>query len=272
VFVPPILGRHHETVKRLRTLRRDAASRRREGVFVAEGIHLVDEALGARVDVEMFVASPKLHATDEGRALSRRIDETGSSRFEVADAVLESLQDARSPQPVLALVRRPAPAIDETLAPSAGEPAMVLVIHGVQDPGNLGALLRTADAAGAAAAFVCGGGADPYHPRAVRASMGSVFRLPPVEASADAILESIGSAGLVTVGTDASGGPAYHELDLRRPMALVLGGEGRGLPAELAASLDETAHIPMRAGVESLSVAAAAAVILFEAARQRAAD
>jgi TrmH family RNA methyltransferase len=181
---------------------------------------------------------------------------------------MDSLQDARSPQPVLGLVRWP----DSTLRSVLGRVAsdgLVVVVHGVQDPGNLGSLLRTADAAGAAALVAAPGGADLSHPRTVRASTGSIFRLPSLAAESAETLEELRSRGFRTVGSSPSSTTSYDAEPWTGPLALFLGGEGAGLPAELLTGLDASVSIPMRGGVESLSVGAAAAVLLFEAARRR---
>jgi TrmH family RNA methyltransferase len=263
------VGRHHPLVRRLRGLRRDVRRRELEGVFVAEGIHLVSEALAARAPVELVAFSPRLLRKTEGNALLREVEGRGLPCMEAADSVLDSVQDARSPQPVLAVVGRTRWPLDVGL--SGGDPASwVVVAFGLQDPGNLGALVRTTDGAGAAACYVCGESVDPYHPRAVRATMGSIFRVPTPRVELSELLRLLRDRGVRTIGTSPCADISYLECDLSRPVALFFGREGSGLPEELAARLDERVHIPLRTGVESLSVGAAAAVLLFEAARQRA--
>ena len=262
------VGRHHPLVKRLRALRRDARRRESEGVFVAEGIHLVSEALAARAAVELVAVSPRLLLKPEGRALMREIEGRGMPCVEAADSVLDSVQDARSPQPVLALVGRPRWSHEQALSRDDSAP-LIVVAFGLQEPGNLGALVRTADGAGAAACYVCGDSVDPYHPRAVRATMGSIFRLPTPRVDLPDLLRRFRDRAVRTIGTSPSATTSYLECDLARPVAVFFGREGTGLPDELAARLDDRVHIPLRPGVESLSVGAAAAVLLFEAARQR---
>ena len=261
-------GRRHPVIRRLRELRRDRALRDREGVLVAEGVHLVREALAADAAVELFLLSPRLREREEGRELEARILASGRPCFETADTVLEQLQDARSAQPVLALAHRPAPQPDAGFAPPGATPLLV-VACGVQDPGNLGAILRSADAAGASACYACGESADPYHPRTVRASMGSIFRMPIARDDPSTLRERLRSAGIPAAAAVPHEGEPYDAADLAGPLALFLGSEGSGLPPELRSSMDLSLRIPMRDGVESLSVAAAAAVLLFEASRQR---
>ncbi len=264
------LGRHHATIRRLRALRRDPGLRRAAGLFLAEGLHLAQEALRSGARIELAVVAPRLAATDEGREIERRIVECGLTRVEISDAVMESIQDARSPQPITLLVHRQEPPPDAGLE---GPPQpLVLAAVGVQDPGSLGTLVRTADAAGATACLVSEGSADPYHPRAVRATVGSIFRLPVVSRPIAAAIAAMREHGLTLVGTDPAAGTAYHRHDYSRSTAIFVGSEGRGLPAAVRAELDELVRVPLRPGVESLSLAAAAAVVLFEAARQRAAS
>lgn len=264
------LGRHHPAIRRLRALRRDPALRRSESVFLAEGPHLAEEALAGRAGgVELAVVSPRLVEREAGLRLRAKIEAAGIECLETADAVLDALQDASAPQPVLLVVRRPDWPPESGLTATRSPPPLVVVLHGVQDPGNLGAILRSADAAGATAAFVCGDAADPFHPRAVRASMGAIFHLPVHAAEISELRATLGERSIAALAVDAAGSLDYSACDLRRPVALFFGREGSGLPPELLDDLTERVRVPMRPGVESLSVGAAAAVVLFEAARQR---
>lgn len=265
------VGAKHSLIRRLRALRGDPARRRTEGVLVAEGVHLAREALGAGVEIEFVVVSNKLRAGAEGRGLLAEVAARGLACFEAADRVLDSVQDARSSQGVVTVARRPRwPLGAGFFRGSEGGAPLIVVAWGLQDPGNLGSIVRTADGAGATACFVCGEGADPFHPRAVRATMGSIFRLPVLETPGPELCQRIRRHGLVAVGADPRGSVTHDRADLTPPLALFLGAEGRGFPATLVRQLDLRVRIPLRSGVESLSVGAAAAVVLFEAARQRA--
>jgi TrmH family RNA methyltransferase len=264
------LDRKHPTFKRLRALRRDAKLRRDEGVFVAEGMHLTGEALAACADIEQVLYSERLTRSDEGQALLERLKSHKIRLIEVAPAALDSIQDARSPQPVLAVVRRFDATLEGCIGNAGGEP-LVVVAHGIQDPGNLGTLLRTADAAGAAVFVISGESADLYHPRTIRGTMGSVFRLPTVVADQPTATEAFRSGGLAIVATVPAAPEAtdFRQTELGGGCAIFFGGEGAGLPRSVLESARTLASIPMRTGVESLSVGAAAAIVLFEAARQR---
>jgi TrmH family RNA methyltransferase len=253
---------------RMRALRRDRALRDEEGVFVAEGARLAREAVRAGASVELAIHSGELAATPEGSELLRDLLALGAPVHTCSDDVLGTLQDARSHQPVVLVVRRPRHALGDVLARAAGAP-LVVVADGVQDPGNLGSLVRSADAAGATALVTTGAGADLYHPRAVRATAGSIFRLPVMASGVVDLRAALDARGIRKLGTSPRGTVAHDRVPWREPVALFLGSEGGGLSAGVVAMLDGTVRIPMREGVESLSVGAAAAVLLFEAARQR---
>jgi TrmH family RNA methyltransferase len=142
--------------------------------------------------------------------------------------------------------------------------------YDVQDPGNLGAVARAAEAAGATGVFVCGRSADPFGWKALRGSMGSAFRLPIVSCpAADEAVAAVRARGLRVLALTARDGASLYDMDLRGPSALLVGGEGAGLSDDIAALTDARVSIPMRPPVESLNVAVAAAVALYEAARQR---
>ena len=263
-----MISRSHPLARRLRALRKDRDLRDREGVLVAEGLHLVAEALSSGLVIEAAVFAARLNRDPEGRALAARLAAAGIPLHEAEDGTFEGLQDARSPQPVVAVARRKRFDLPEVLGGSRGTP-LVVVPCGLQDPGNLGSIVRTAEAAGATGLVAAGDGVDLYHPRTVRAAMGSLFRLPACAARLAEALETARAADLRLVGAVASGARAYAAVDWRRPVAILLGAEGAGLPEAVLSAIEERVTIPLAAGVESLSVGAAAAVILFEAARAR---
>ena len=263
-----VLGRHHPLVRRIRALGRSRRDRDSEGVFVAEGLHLAQEAIACGAAVEIALVSSRIDATTEGREILRGFERAGIPWEETPEALLESLQEAASGQPVLLVARQVDRTVDAMTA-SGETKSLLAVSHGVQDPGNLGSLMRSAAAAAATGFVTTGEGADLYHPRAVRASAGAVFRLPATRASLDETLRTLSDRGIRTVGTDPSVGVPYDAYDWKPPTAVMLGREGSGLSDSVLAELHATVRIPMQRGIESLSVAAAGAVLLFEAARQR---
>lgn len=182
----------------------------------------------------------------------------------VAAGVLERVATTVTSRPVIAVGRMR----QATLADTKGATFLV-VLDGVADPGNLGTIVRTAESAGADAVVVCGG-VDVFNPKCVRASAGALFFLPIVSVSdGRAAVAELASIGLRIVGTSSHATGPYDDVDLTRPLALVLGSESRGIAAWMAGALDEIVAIPIAGRSESLNVAAAAAVLCFEVARQR---
>jgi len=258
---PVGLGFTSARVKRLRQLVDRPGARARERAFVVEGPTLVGDALDAGVKLEcLFVAAGRTVPVVD-RAVA-----AGVPVYALAPGVLERVAGTVTPQPVLAI----AETVDTDMAAVRGA-SLVVVCVDVRDPGNLGTVLRTAEASGVGGIICCAGSADIYNPKCVRASAGSLFHTgvvaggEPVE-----VLRTVGDWGIRRLGTRAAGGQPYTEADLTVPTAFVLGNEAHGLPAPVAAEVDGWVTIPMAGRTESLNVAMAAAVLCFEAARQRA--
>jgi TrmH family RNA methyltransferase len=261
---PEILrSRANPLFKRLRALRDRGTS---GDLCLLEGPTLVEEALGAGVAMAEVAASPRARTRPRGRAVLAALGARGVPIRWLHDDLLASLSETETPQGLLALARRPS--FDEARL-VRGTP-LVLVAVGVQDPGNLGGLLRTAEAAGATGVYLVEGCADPFSWKALRGAMGSAFRLPHVRGlSVTAVLDRLEARSVRVLATAADGETRYDEADLASPVALVLGGEGRGLPEAIARRASARLRIPMVPGVESLNVGVAAGLVLFEAARQR---
>ncbi len=243
---------------------RDAAAGALPGQLLAEGVRLVREALEAGLHVVEAAVSPRLADDGLRDALRQRAD----SFLECSDAVLARMSALDTPQGVAVLLSRPTWR-DEDLLGSGAVP-LVVVAAGLRDPGNLGAVLRTAEGAGATGCLTLRGGADPFRDKAVRGSMGSVFRLP-VQHGLDVaeVLAFAERHGLAVVVTDGAGPTEYTDADFARPLLLVVGAEAAGVGPEWLASAAQHVRIPLRAPVESLNAAVAAGVVLFEARRQR---
>jgi TrmH family RNA methyltransferase len=235
--------------------------RRSERAFVVEGSKLVGEALAAGAAVEGVYVAPG--GFDDPAVL--RAGEMGIRIFPLGPGILERVTDTVTPQPVLAV----APMLDVPLE-DVRDARLAVVCVDVRDPGNLGTVLRTAEAAGAGAVICCEGTVDLYNPKCVRASAGSLFHVR-VVAGGDAVevLQQMGAWGMRRLGTSVATGSPYYDLDLSRPLAVVLGNEAAGLVGPAAAAVDEWVTIPMAGRAESLNVGMAAAVLCFEAARQR---
>jgi RNA methyltransferase, TrmH family len=247
---------------------RAARDGRERGLVFAEGVRLCEEALGARLGVELALYTRALGEDARGAKLLENLRGACPSVHLVAEDVLDSVSDTKTPQGVVALVRRPQTG-REVVERAEGVP-LVVVIHRANNPSNAGAMLRVAEAAGATAAVVTKGSTDPLSAKALRGSMGSAFRLPLwAGPTLEEALEWCASFGIRTVAA-AAGAPAAHtEIDWTLPRAVVVGPEAGGLSDAEARAADEGVRIPMREPVESLNVAVALAVLLYEAARQR---
>jgi RNA methyltransferase, TrmH family len=199
--------------------------------------------------------------------LLARAEAAGATVYSVAEGVLATATDTVTPQPVAAV----APIGDLMLEDALRHPIeQVLVMVGIADPGNLGTLLRTADAVGVDLVVCCDSSVDPYGPKSVRASAGALFRLRLVrEAESTATVAALQERGLRCLGTVVRDETPYDQVDLTRPWAIVLGHEAHGLPDALRRRLDQLVTIPMRGPIESLNVGMAGTVVCFEALRQR---
>lgn len=231
-----------------------------------EGPTLLDAALRAGAAIESVYVAAEAAGRSEVDELATRALSQGLRVFELAPGVLERVADTVTPQPLLTVVRMPEARLED-LSPAA---TFVVVCADVRDPGNAGAVVRAADAAGADAVVCCLGTADPFNPKTVRASAGSVLHLPIVSGpEAPVALAALGRAGLRRVAAVAHGGIPHTEADLAAPVALVLGNEASGLAPAVGAEIDEEVTIPLGGRAESLNVSLAAAVLCFEARRQR---
>lgn len=231
------------------------SAREEERAFVVEGPLLLAEAVAAGAPVEAAYVAPGFSGHLDGVV---RV-------YELEPGVLERVAATTSPQPVLAVVGMVDTALDRLSGPGP-----VVVCVDVRDPGNLGTVLRSAEAAGAAGVVCCDGTVDVYNPKSVRASAGALFHVPVVVGgSAVTAVDAVRAAGRRVLGAAARTGDAYTGVDLAGPVAFVLGNEAAGLPAPVAAHVDGFVHIPIEGRSESLNVGMACAVLCFEAARQR---
>jgi TrmH family RNA methyltransferase len=237
---------------------------RADGLVLIEGEKLLVEALAAGLAVAEAALSESYARS--GARLERELRARRIAVRVLSDALLDSLAEVETTQGVVALAEPPG--IDAARLLD-GVPLLV-VACGIQNPGNLGGLLRTAEAAGATGAILTEGCADPFSWKSLRGSMGSAFRLPlQRHAPAAALPEALRARRIKSVASDAGAEAAYDAIDLTGPLAIWIGNEGVGVPAELLAAADVRARIPLRAPVESLNAGVAAGVLLFEAARQR---
>jgi TrmH family RNA methyltransferase len=250
----------------LHTLVRDLRLRRgreRRGLALAEGVRLVEEALAARVVIRHVLTSPALEATPRGYALKAALERSGHPAEHVSERVFGELAATEHPQGILAVVEPPRFGLEDL---SVGPRAPALVLDAVQDPGNVGAMVRTAFALGAAGILALPGTAELSNPKTLRASMGACFRLPFVLLDEPA-LRDWAAMNQIRVLVAAADGPPP---DRKSPeaLAIAVGNEGAGVGASLASWAYGRIGVPLRAGAESLNVGVAAGILLYEVTRE----
>ena len=255
--------------KRMRLLA-ERRHRRREGAFVVEGIQPVWQAVAAGADLDTLVVAPGLLARSPGgtraAAMVAEQEARGVRVTRMTGELFTRLSGRDGPSGLAAIVRGHTGGL-AGLPVTAG--SVFVALHEIGNPGNLGTIIRTASAAGAAGVVLLGASTDPFDPVAVKASMGALFSVPVVhEAAVSAFLGWAAGAGVTVVTTSGRAAASFWETPYRRPAAFLLGAEGPGLPADLLARGDQQVRIPMTGTAESLNLAVAAALLLYEAARQ----
>jgi RNA methyltransferase, TrmH family len=245
---------------------RDAARGDLDDRVLLDGEHLVRDALAAGIAVEVAA-----FAEDAPRGPLAQLAEdarhSGAQVAVVSRQVLDAISPVRQPSGVVAIAQRPGWSMEDAFARA---PQLVLMLADVQDPGNVGAIIRAADGCGATGVVALERTADPFGWKALRGAMGSTFRVPTLgRQSLEASLQYARGRRLRVLATVPRGGTPLPAADLGSPCAILIGGEGAGLPAAMVETSDERLTIPMRTGIESLNVAVAAAIVLYEASRQR---
>ena len=249
----------------LHTLVRDLRLRRgreRRGLALAEGVRLVEEALAAEISIRHLLASPALEATPRGRSLKAALASAGHSIVPLGEGDFDQLAATQHPQGILAVIEPPRWQL-EAIHPGAFAP--VLVLDGVQDPGNVGTMVRTAFALGAAGILALPGTAELTNPKTLRATMGGYFRLPCVEVDETGFRRWAESAGVRVLLAAVDGLPPDGVRGTS--LAVVVGNEGQGIRPSLAAWAPGRIGIALRKGAESLNVAVAAGILLYEVTR-----
>jgi TrmH family RNA methyltransferase len=236
---------------------------------VVEGTNVLEAALDGEADIEALFAAPEAEA--ECAALLDRAARQGIPVHRLGPGVLERVAGTVTPQPVLAVARRQAPELADVTTAGGAEPKLLVVGVDVRDPGNAGTLIRSTEAAGAHGVIFCRGSVDVTNPKTVRASAGALFHVPVVEGcDPQEVLGVLGDLGLLRIAAVAHGGERPDRVDLNRALALVFGNEAHGLPADVLDRVDTQVTIPMPGRSESLNLAMAASILLYEARRQRA--
>lgn len=248
-------------VKFLAKLNSDAGCREREKKYLAEGKNLVAEALrDIPEQIEKIFIVPEITGRSHSQNIFKICQQKKIACEEITALVFKKITDTETPQGILALLKK-----TEIAGPYRARNNFFLILENLQDPGNLGTILRTAEAAGVGKVIISQTTVDPYNPKAVRSSMGSIFRVPVIKVNDfKKTIEDIKKQGGQVLAASSKKGRQYDKMNFKFPLALILGQEAQGISGQVEALATEIINIPLAGGVESLNVASAAAILLFE--------
>jgi len=234
--------------------------RMEQGVYLVEGFKLVEEAIHSKVDIQSIIYGPEHEIPFSWQEW---INETGITLFQVSQSIIEKLAETKSPQGFYAVIQP-----NKSHLQSLTNKRFLLLVDEVQDPGNLGTIIRSADAAGVEAIVLGAGTVDVYNGKVIRSAMGSMFHVTFIEDDLNKLILNLRKEGFIVVGTSPHAEKNYFELDYNQKMAILVGNESRGLSKERIEQVDQMVKIPFVGLAESLNVAIATSVILFERVRQ----
>ncbi|NLY50760.1 MAG: RNA methyltransferase [Firmicutes bacterium] len=263
-----ITSRQNPLIKSIKSLRDNNRLRREKGLFLFEGVRLLEDALNADIRIQTALFCRDLMSGERGQEVVKQLEASPAEIVAVTPEVLQTVAETESPQGIVAVAYCP----EEKEVPTVLKEAKLLVLlAGIQDPGNAGTLVRTAEAAGAEGILFTQGTVYPYSGKVIRASMGSLFRLPvlTLAENGEGVLSLARDLGWEVVVTTPIGGVPFWRLDLTVRTLLVLGNEGAGIDDKLLHLGTKRAYIPLEGAVESLNVSVAGGIILYEAHRQR---
>ena len=252
-------------IKQLRGLERKK-NRNESGLFLAEGARLIEQAMAQNWDIETLVVSNTGMDRDYIQSLARQAQKRGTRVIQVPDRLAGSIARKDNPQAVIAAIRQRDLNLE---ALDAAHPGLWIGLYECRDPGNLGTILRTADCADVAGVILIEQCCDPYSVEAVRASMGSLFDVRVGRATFETFNAWRQGAGLSMVAASVNGDTRHDGVDFKRPSLILMGNEQAGLPPHIEATCDTLCLIPMRGGADSLNLAQATAIMLYEGWRQR---
>lgn len=264
----PIESAANPLIKRIRALAQ-RKGREQAGACFVEGIQAVWQAVDAGATIETLIVAPDLLTSIAAREMVARQQAAGIAVAEVSAAIYERIATRENPSGLAAIV--PIPATPHDLSSLAVTPQSLFVaLHDIGNPGNLGTILRTVDAVGGSGVILIGDTTDPYHPNVVKASVGTLFRLPIVQTGwIEDVLEWSRAHGVSVATTSARATQEHWQAVYPSPLLMLFGNEGRGLPPDIIARGDLSVRIPMHGSASSLNLAVAAGVLLYEALRQR---
>src|SRR5436305_5728625 len=256
-----IISRDNSLLRRARAVR---DGRVEESIFV-EGLRLCEEALRSGVKIEAVIYSEQIAQKDRAEKLIRELERAANKSGTVNEKLLASISYTKTPQGIIVLVPRPSITESEFKQRQPAKP-LLIILHGINNPVNVGAIVRTAEAAGATGVITTAGTADPFSPKSLRGAMGAAFRLPFwIGGDYSQVIEWCRKQRIQTVCASTDGAESYTEIEWQRPTALIMGSESHGLSTDEISAADQVVRIPMKGSTESLNVAVAAGILLYEA-------
>ncbi|MCX5725570.1 MAG: 23S rRNA (guanosine(2251)-2'-O)-methyltransferase RlmB [Candidatus Saganbacteria bacterium] len=244
-----------------------AKARKKEKKFIVEGPHLVGEALNCFRESKKFPVDFMLYSADAPADILKTARDLGISCFSITEKVMGEISEVETPRGIIAVVSEEEFDLDDVLG---GKPPLIVFCVDVQDPGNLGTIIRTADAVSASGVILSKGTVDLYNPKALRSTIGSIFHLPIVHVeNIKETIMALKQSGIKIIAASLDAKKSYYDADLGGPVAIIFGNESKGLGRQIEVLCDGSVKIPMPGKAQSLNVGVSAAVILYEALRQR---
>ena len=259
----PITSARNPRIKGLQLLMEKPRERREKGLFVVEGAREFKRALIAGFEAEELFISPRYLKDEEAAAAAVKC---GAAVFEIPPELYDRLACRRGAEGVIAVMRQRSVAPDDLIL---GENPLIIVLEGVEKPGNIGAVLRSADAAGADAVLICDGGCDRYNPNLIRSSLGAAFTVQIAECTSEEGERWLRGHGISILTAQLQDSEPYYSYDMTKGTAIVMGTEDKGLSPFWRGKADGHIRIPMAGVMDSLNVSVSAAILCFEAVRQR---
>ncbi|MCX5716971.1 MAG: RNA methyltransferase [Nitrospirae bacterium] len=241
-------------------------SKYKHAAFIIEGPHLIETAMASGNKINTVFFTDSFRAKKDGQKILKEIAKKIDAIFEVTEKIMNKLADTETPQGIIATASYDIKSLEEIKFKSA---PLIVAVDRVQEPGNLGTIIRTSDAAGADAVVILKGACDAFMQKTIRATAGSIFNIPIIYTGTDKFLEWLKSNGIMFIATALDSGKSIFDSDLKKPIAFVFGNEAHGVSNEIRRKADLILKIPIFGKAESLNVSASAAVCLYEVARQR---
>ena len=256
------------TKERLRAIKKlhESKERAEKGLFLIEGVRLIEEAVKEGISIDEALYTARIEESTRGSQLLASLKKRHTPLSQVTEKAMESISKTESPQGILAVARQ----LKWTFKDLIKNKETVIIACGLQDPGNLGTIIRSADAGGCGGVFTTQNSVDIYNSKVIRATMGSIFRMPVMKFDdPEEAISALKKEGYQIIATTAHSRSSYLDPDYMKPTAFLIGQEGSGLSEEVLKSADKKVFIPMKKGVESLNAAVSASILIYEAFRQR---